>query len=201
MKNERGVSMLETVIIVALVAVLTVFAFMGVASARANMRLQNSARQFAGYLEKARVDAIRRRGTSIVQTLTDDATSYTVTMDFDGDGTTETRTFNLEEGVWINRVPETITFDWRGRPEGGEESFPFTNDLDDEPLQVDVTGSGDVTLGSQVYEDSEIPEVTLNNTSVGGDVAPDTSSSTSGTTTPTPTPTPEPTPTPTPTPT
>jgi len=48
------------VITVAIIAIVTTFGFLGVTKARAEFRLQSSARLFATYVEKARADAIRR---------------------------------------------------------------------------------------------------------------------------------------------
>ncbi len=177
--DQRGFTMVEMLIIVALIATLSTFAFMGIVEARAKMRLSSSARQFAAYLEKARGDAVRRHGTATVRMLgSGGATSYEVTMDFDGDGTvetSETRTFSLEDGIRFTNSATTVTFDWRGRT-GKQEVFQlqYGNNDDDESTQIpiDVTGSGDITLANEKFLDSEIPTVTLN-TSVSGDTTPD----------------------------
>jgi Tfp pilus assembly protein FimT len=76
---------------VAVVTIVSAFALIGVNSTRASIRRTNAARECASYLEKARVDAVRRHGEASVAFLTANATQYSVTMDFDGNGTTETR--------------------------------------------------------------------------------------------------------------
>jgi Tfp pilus assembly protein FimT len=159
-KQQAGVSILELIAIAAAVAIVSTFALMEVSSARTNLRLSNSSRQFARMLEKARADAVRRHGTASVTTAT---TTYTVTMDFDrdgdivnSDGTPETRTYTLESGVSFTTTSTTITFNWRGRLSGNEVAFALASDGID-PINIDVTGSGDVTIGSERFADASIP--------------------------------------------
>jgi hypothetical protein len=149
--------------------------------------------------------------------------TYSVTMDFNAAGSVTTQTFPLESNVTFITSLQTITFDWRGRIVD-EMSVGFGNESG--TANVNITGSGDVTIDSEIFHDASIPQVTYN-TNVSGDVIPDilpspSPTSTSGATpspsptvspvsdpnatpTPTPTPTPHPgnnpTPTPTPTPT
>ncbi len=168
--SERGFTMVQSLITVALVALISAFAVMAVGSARASMRLTGSTREFAGYLEKARSNAIRRNGTSIVTIVTEN--SYSVTMDFDGDGVTETRTISLQEGVTFDGgVGVTATFDWRGRL-GGAIRFVLKNDRGLES-DLQLSGSGDVTIGNEAFEDHEIGGVTLNSDVPGGSPDPD----------------------------
>jgi hypothetical protein len=83
--------------------------------------------------------------------------------------------------------PQTITFDWRGRPTTGvETTFLLRNGSG--PLNIDVTGSGDVTISPEAFQDSDIPNHNLN-ANVSGDAVidqPDPNAS------PTPTPSPSP---------
>jgi Tfp pilus assembly protein FimT len=167
-RRQRGFTVTQLIVTVAVVAVVAAFSVMGIASARASMRVQQSAREFAGYLEKARTDAIRRHATSSVQLATSGATSYLVTMDFNLDGVTETREVKLQADSRINHSAVTITFDWRGRLTGPGQSISFEATGGKYPVQLDVTGSGDVTIGEEKFLDSEVPTVTLNNTSVSG---------------------------------
>src|SRR4051812_22258907 len=92
--NELGYSLLQLLITVGVVAIVAAFAFFGITSARASIRLSNSVRVFAGYAERARSDAVRRHDTTSIQAV--DANSYSVTMDFDGAGVLTTRTFSAE---------------------------------------------------------------------------------------------------------
>ncbi|HJQ32841.1 MAG TPA: GspH/FimT family protein, partial [Pyrinomonadaceae bacterium] len=167
-RRQRGFTMTQLVVTVAVFAVVAAFSVMGIASARVSMRVQQSAREFAGYLEKARADAIRRHSTAGVQVIYASADSYLVTMDFNLDGVPETRTVQLQEDVSINHDPFSLTFDWRGRLTGSGQSISFEGPDGKYPVQLDVTGSGDVTIGEEKFLDAEVPTVNLNNTSVTG---------------------------------
>ena len=193
------------VITIAIIAVVSTFGVLGIKTARAEFRLQNSARLFATYVEKARADAIRRHAESgqesSVETFGPGTTSYAVTMDW-GSGVVETRTFDLESGLSFNTAAKKVAFDWRGRI---TEAWVFQvrSDYLDKNLPVDVSGSGDITVGEQHFPDQLIPEVVISQ--VPDDVEPDPSPT--ATATPTATPTPEgpvdpndPSATPTPTP-
>src|SRR6185369_16852641 len=90
------------------------FALIQVKSARETLRVQNSVRQLAAYMEKARVDAVRRHGNS--QILFTNPQAYSVTMDFDMRGVPSTRTYVFESGVQLasSDLPD-VSFNWRGR--------------------------------------------------------------------------------------
>ncbi|HBB89593.1 MAG TPA: hypothetical protein DC047_18460, partial [Blastocatellia bacterium] len=171
-------------ITLAIIAIVTTFGILGIRTARAETRVQNSTRRFALYVEKARGDSIRRHAApgseAFVQTFGEGTTTFNVRMDFDGSGTLQTRTFSLDSGVSFNNVAQTATFDWRGRV---VERLVFQIINEARSLPVDVSGSGDITVNDQVFSDDEIPGITL--AAVTNDVVPDA--------TPTPTPTPTPT--------
>ncbi|HEV8369704.1 MAG TPA: GspH/FimT family pseudopilin [Pyrinomonadaceae bacterium] len=161
--NDRGVGMVELVIVVALIGIVSAFALIQVNSARAALRVQNSVRQLASYMEKARVDAVRRHGTSAVNF--SDLRTYSVTMDFTNGGTPSTRTFNFQDGVQLasSDLPN-VTFNWRGRTLTSGSSCVTTfsvSDASGNGLSVDVSGSGDVTVENQ---QPSLPNVTYNNT-------------------------------------
>lgn len=167
--SERGFTIVQSLVTVALVALISAFAVMAVGSARASMRLTGSTREFAGYLEKARSNAIRRNGEAVITIL--DETSYSVTMDFDADGTVETRTIRLQQGVTFDGVVGvTARFDWRGRL-GGPIRFVLRNDRD-LTSDVQLSGSGDVTIGNEAFEDHDIGAVVLNSNVPGGSPTP-----------------------------
>jgi len=84
-RSQHGFSILQIVIVLAIMSVVSVFAVLGLTRAKANLRLQNSVRQLSSYLEKARLDAIKRHGTSSV--VFPDTSHYVVTMDFVDDAT------------------------------------------------------------------------------------------------------------------
>jgi hypothetical protein len=204
--DSAGFSMLQLIVTMALVTVITSFGVVTITRARAGIRLTNSSRLLASHLEKARSDAVRRHGSSTVEVLNTafPQTTYRVTMDFDDNGTTESRDFALEQGIRFTTPPGSLMFDWRGRITR-EVSIGMAVISDElRTSNIAVTSSGDVTLDSQVFQDSDIQVVVLNNGSVGGDVVPDpyatTQPSPSPTSSPTPTPSPNPSQSPTPTP-
>src|SRR5262245_36166613 len=147
-RDQRGVSILQTVITLAVVSIVSTFAVLNIHSARSSLRLQNSVRQLAGYLEKARLDSIRRHGNSSV--VFSNTTSYNVTMDFEGAGTVSTRTFPFESGVAIISTPlPSLTFNWRGRTSACTLTFAVQNSRGEQSW-VDVSDAGDVTVDSNV---------------------------------------------------
>src|SRR6185369_14973384 len=85
--------------------------------------------------------------------------------------------FDLESGLSFATAAKRVTFDWRGRI---TEAWVFQvhSDYLERNLPVDVSGSGDITVGEQHFPDQLIPPVEI--AEVTGDVD----------STPTPTPTP-----------
>ena len=205
--QQRGFTITQMVITLVIIAIVSTGGVLGIRTARAEFRLQNSARLFATYIEKARADSIRRHAAtgqeSYIETFGPGSTQYAVTMDY-GSGVIETRTFDLESGLSFATAAKRVTFDWRGRI---TEAWVFQvhSEYLERNLPVDVSGSGDITVGEQHFPDQLIPPVEV--AEVSGDV--------DSTPTPTATPTPDPsatpplgdggdpeaTPTPTPTPT
>jgi hypothetical protein len=208
-KTQAGFSMMQLLIALGVVSIVSGLAFMGITSARQRIRLTNSSRLLASYIERTRVDSVRRHplnaadmaGVEVLNT-----TTYRVRMDFDGNGTVETRDITLDDGVVFATDPIALVFDWRGRL----VDLPLTeikvsiamqwgDDPNDQRI-VDVTRSGDVTIDSDVYLD-DVPNV---NVTVGNMTGIDSGSTLNGNNNPNPTPAPspseEPTPNPDPTP-
>ncbi len=119
--NRTGFSVLELLIVVTMILVITGFAFMQIARARQVMTRENAARQLAAYLEKARLDSVRRRPTTgqMAQVSIMNATFYSVTIDSNGDGTVDApQVFSLPAEANLTfdvPYPRTIYFNWRGR--------------------------------------------------------------------------------------
>lgn len=161
--NARGFSTLQLVITVAVMTIVASFAVVGITRARDHVRLTNSARQFASYVERARGDSVRRHaaGVNAGSVLVLDNNTYSVTIDWDGFGAVSTRNFDLEQGVTFTAgmVGKSVTFDWRGRI-ANEESFGFDNGRN--RVNVHVTGSGDVTFDTESFFDASVPPATLN---------------------------------------
>lgn len=170
MHTDEGFSVIELVIVVTILAVVTSFGVMGIKNAKASIRLSGAAREYASYIERARVYSIRTHADDASEranvAINDNQTSYTVSLDLDGDGVLDTRTIPLPDGVTFKTV-ETIAFDWRGRTWNTVGALTMSNAQVSIVLQneigtasVDVTGSGDVTIDSAVFDD-EVPDVNL----------------------------------------
>src|SRR3954467_10423616 len=111
-RNERGFTILQLVIVVAIIGIFSTFALVTMTRAKANLRLQNSVRQLASYLEKTRLDAIKRHSSSSV--VFPDTTHYVVTMDFGSGVTTRTIPFDPDITIVSSELPN-VSFNWRGR--------------------------------------------------------------------------------------
>lgn len=145
--NEQGFSILQIVVTLAVLSIISTFAVINIHSTRENLRLQNSVRQLAGYLEKARLDAIRRHGNSSV--VFNSGSAYDVTMDFAGSGGVSTRTIPFENGVEIFSTLPSVSFNWRGRTQACTVTFAAKNSRGEQSW-VDVSPAGDVTVDSNV---------------------------------------------------
>jgi hypothetical protein len=154
----------------AILSIITAFGLMGITRARASVRLSGAAREYATYIEKARMHSIRNHADDEDEqanvAIDDGKTSYTVTMDIDGDGNMDVKTISLPDGVSFETV-ETIGFDWRGRTVSIVDDVTTTNAQvsirlknSSDSVSVDVTGSGDITIDSRVFDDS-VPNVNL----------------------------------------
>ena len=198
--QQKGFTLLQLMIVVLVIAVIGGMAAFGIVQARQRIRLTNSARMIAGYLEKARVDSVRRHAVNFDDmaglTVTS-PTTYQVRMDFDGNGTVETRDITFDDGIVFANNPVPTRFDWRGRfvsndPTKTKETFTLqygTSHLDQRT--VDVTRSGDVTINSREYLD-DVPNVNVNSNLSGID----SGSTVNGNTNPSASPSPYPSPSP-----
>ena len=132
--DARGISALELLIVVAMISVITGFALMQVVEARQYITRENAAQQLAAYLEKARLDSVRRHPSipdEMAQVSIINASFYSVTIDADGNGTLDApRVISMpaESNLQFNEpYPRTIYFNWRGR----------TVDVDGNPADPD----------------------------------------------------------------
>lgn len=169
-QRPRGFSIVELLLTATVLTIVIAFGFIGITKARATVRLSGAAREYAAYIEKARIYSIRSHADTAAEraavVINENKTSYDVTMDLDGDGGMDTRTISLPSGVTFETV-ESIAFDWRGRTWSTVSGISTANaqvsirlQNSDDAVSVDVTGSGDVTIDSQVFDDS-VPNVTL----------------------------------------
>ena len=162
----RGFSVVEVIVVMVVIGIISTFAVLGITRSRNAVKLQNSARLFSSYLEKARVDAIRRHdGTNVDIT---GPNTYSVTMDFDGRGTVVERSFTLERGVVFTDSTNTpytgsagfavssngepvswADFNWRGRTSQCAMLFRMQNSNNERSI-VQLAGSGDITIDSTI---------------------------------------------------
>jgi Tfp pilus assembly protein FimT len=168
-RTEGGASVLELIVVLVIVGVVSAFTVSSIRKSRDSLALQNSVRKLAAYIEKARLDAVRRHDTSSV-TFTSN-TSYDVRMDFGGGGTPAvyTRSFTLEPGVSKPPGPlPAISFNWRGRTSACTNTIAFQNASG---LQswVDVSDAGDVTVNGDV---GVLPTVSYATVSTTAGIAP-----------------------------
>jgi Tfp pilus assembly protein FimT len=160
LRRERGISVIELLIVVAMIGVVTGFAVTQIAGAQRAMRLTNSAREFMAWLEKARLDSVRRNPMSpgeMARVEITAANSYTVYIDQSGDGVLDpgrTVTIPASQGLSFSGidVPQVIRFNWRGRPEDGAGnrlnlSFSLQSTAGDvDPVPINLTSAGDASL-------------------------------------------------------
>src|SRR5437763_651990 len=154
--SQPGFTTLQLLITIAIAAIVGAFAFIGIVKARDHMRLTSSARKFGALAEQARADSVRRHagighqaGIAVVN-----ETTYAVTMDFNDDGTETTQNFTTENGVTLSSNHPEFIFDWRGRI-FVETTVNFTNSTGE--YSVNISGSGDVTFDTDIFEDGSIP--------------------------------------------
>ena len=179
--SASGLSMVELVIVVAVIGILSAFAVLGITRSRNSLKLQNSARMFASYIEKARLDAIRRHDATNIDIT--GPNTYKVTMDFDGTGSAVPRIFTLEGGVVFTdstNIAYTVDgsgnvsssngeavawadFNWRGRTAQCSMLFRLQNSNNDRTM-VQVAGSGDVTIDTVITTPANVAVSNVNKT-------------------------------------
>lgn len=159
--NQSGFSLIQLLVVIAITSVVVSFAVIRINQSKKYIDLDNSVRNVVSYLEKARIDSIRRHATTItdmpnVQVLT--TTTFRATMDFDGTGTLSSRTLTLDKGITFNipydtsvtpsvLAPPNVSFDWRGTDPGGD-TFTLTNGTTS--TSINVTDGGDVSINNGV---------------------------------------------------
>lgn len=160
--GERGISIVELLIVVMMVSIVVAFAVMRIGAAQRAMRLTNSSREFTAWLDKARLDSLRRHPMSTGEmasvTITS-TTSYSIIIDQNGDGTLDpARTVSIPgtHGATFAgiTIPTTIRYNWRGRPvdaSGNLLSLSFSlQDAGGNVNPINLTNTGDATLGPNV---------------------------------------------------
>lgn len=151
--NTRGFTVIELLIVISILSVVSGFALMQITRARQVMIRENAARQLNSYLEKARVDSLRRHpvaSAQMAQVAVINATFYSVTLDADGDGALDApkvMSLPADTALQFNTpYPRTIYFNWRGRTvdaAGNVASPPFvtiSNSYGSTPIYLTTAG-------------------------------------------------------------
>jgi prepilin-type N-terminal cleavage/methylation domain-containing protein len=126
LSSSAGFTIVELLIVAAVMGIVCSIAVIMVAKSNRSLSLAGSMRALSVYMEKARVDSVRRHGVATINL--NSASSYTVSIDSDGDGTPTVREISLPGGMSLSYslppattsivpsdTPITITYDWRGR--------------------------------------------------------------------------------------
>lgn len=170
-QGERGFSALQLLVAVAIIGIISAMATISISRAQQDIKRENTIREFKGYLEKARLDSIRRNATSSTDQAAITITavnSYQVAMDFNSDGTkstSEVRTITIptDRAVQFSMgsisLPLTTRFDWRGRPTSTQSDgtsvtpvFTIANTINNgsSPTVLNLTSMGDASVGTAV---------------------------------------------------
>lgn len=163
LSSAAGFSVVELLAVIAVVGILSAIGFTSFQRSNRSFRVAGATRTLTTYLEKARVDAVRRHGGSTV--VFDSATSYTVNLDFNGDGVITAQTVALPPGTSLRytlppattsinpaTTPRTIQYNWRGRTTSASNVvFTLTDAAAGVvPSSVVVGPAGNVSTGTTV---------------------------------------------------
>ena len=175
--NAAGFTVLELLIVVAMISVTTGFVVMQIARARRLMIRDNAAQELVAYLEKARVDSVRRRPATtaqMAQVTILNATFYSVATDSTGDGNLDApQVITLPPDATLQfeaPYPRTIYFNWRGRTVDSagniaNPSYIRISAAGYGSAQIDLTSSGQPSLDgpppSSTVVNSNAPPPTL----------------------------------------
>lgn len=127
LKSQRGVSLVEVLIVLVVIGVLSSLAVLQLRGARTNFERQRIVREFKNYLERARFDSVKRRAVTNAEMATivlSGPTAFSASLDFDESGTvsaSETRQIDFTARSTTRilvadtlNYPVTIRFDRRG---------------------------------------------------------------------------------------
>ncbi len=161
--SAAGFSLVEMLIVIAIVGVLSAVALFNFQRSKRSFDVSGGTRNLAAYLEKARVDAVRRHVTDgSARVDLNSATSFTANIDF-GSGVATGRTINLPVGTTLSytlppattaidpaTTPISVTYDWRGRT-ATTVLFTLTDSIAGVDSSTVVVGpAGDLSTDSTV---------------------------------------------------
>src|SRR6267378_7069224 len=186
--DPSGFTLLQLLITVAIIGIVTAYAFTQLSNAQQAMRLSGSSREFMNYMEKARIDSIRRHAMTSAQMASISITglrSYTIAMDFNSDGAVETRVIDLPQNRGVKFVtgstilPIKITYNWRGRPtavDGNGAAITAAVILQDDAGRsstLSLTSAGDVGItGYDATSNANVTSPTISTVSTSANIRP-----------------------------
>ena len=173
--TESGFSVLELLIVGVMVSVVVGFAITQIARAKQNMTRGNAVRELTSYIEKARLDSIRRHATTsaqMAQVVIINANLYSVAVDVNGDGAVDApRMISMPAGSYLTiqngTFPRSIMFNWRGRTvdSAGNTTTPVSVRIGNSygSTTVSITNAGQTALDyapvatTVVNQDNSVP--------------------------------------------
>lgn len=162
MSAESGASLIEMIIVLMIIGIASTWAVLRIVEAQQATRLAAATQELTAYLDKARLDSMRRHATAVNQMASisiNSQTSYSVTLDSNGDGQLDPpRVFNFPAGSISFNVavfPTVIRYNWRGRvvDTNGTQINPAAINLRDTRgpgPAINLSASGDTTTYSNV---------------------------------------------------
>jgi prepilin-type N-terminal cleavage/methylation domain-containing protein len=158
LRDERGFSVVELLIVICVIVVLATIALMGIRQAEQNARRIDTARALQSYLETARADAVRRHDAATVQVI--NASSYRIVMDFNNNGVIdagEARIIKLPFDVrFAQPFPSPATFDWRGRLAGDINFTLLTVSSSGRAIEGRQSSSLSLTSAGDIANDTHV---------------------------------------------
>ena len=160
LSSAAGLSMIELLVVVSLLAVVSSFAVVNYYNSNRNIKVNGATRLLSGYLEKARLDSLRRHGGATV--VFNSTSSYTVNLDFVGTGTTTSRSIALPTNITVryslppsttivnpSTTPVTVAYNWRGQA-SSTLLVTLTDSSSGASSTLVVGAAGDISSGTTV---------------------------------------------------
>ena len=158
--SAAGLSMVELLVVVSLVAVLSSVAVVSFSKSNRNIKVNGASRLLSGYLEKARLDSLRRHGGATV--VFNSTSGYTVNLDWAGTGTTTSRAITLPTNITVryslppsttivnpSTTPVTVAYNWRGQATS-TVLVTLTDSSSGASSTLVVGSAGDISSGTTV---------------------------------------------------
>jgi prepilin-type N-terminal cleavage/methylation domain-containing protein len=120
--TQRGFSVTELLIVLAMISVIVGFAVVSIVRGNLSAYSSSTAVEIAGYLQRARVDSMRRGAKDLnqmAQVKIFNRRFYSIAIDGDGDGNLDVplvKSLPEQTGVEISGpFPKSYIFDWQGQ--------------------------------------------------------------------------------------